>query len=61
MTKRRRAPAPILNPEWTWHNAASHDAGSDAFRERQRERIKRVQAQAAPVNVEPIKRKARTA
>jgi hypothetical protein len=42
--KRRPAPAPILDAAtFQWHSSAEHDAGSDAFRARQAERVRRMQ------------------
>jgi hypothetical protein len=57
MTK-RRAPAPILSQSFVWIPSACHDASSEAFRERQRERIARMQAKpAAPaVNVAKLRK-----
>ena len=57
MTKRRRAPAPILDPAFVWIPAASHDADSTLFRERQRARIAKAQAKPAPSVVAQIKRR----
>ena len=59
MTKRRPARAPILSPSFVWIPAASHDADSTAFRERQRARIAQMQGKPAQVaTVAQIKRKA---
>jgi hypothetical protein len=56
---RPRKRAPILSPEFAWIPAASHDADSTLFRERQRARMARAQDKPAPsVNVAQIKRKA---
>lgn len=49
-------PYRLLDPGFTYHSAASHAAGSEAFRERQRERMRLAQ-KAQPANVRPIKRK----
>lgn len=58
MSKRRRAPAPILDKSFVWIPAASHDADSTLFRERQRARMALAQAKPVPaVNVAPIKRR----
>ena len=46
--------APILDPSFKWIPAASHDADSTAFRERQRARMAAAQQQK-PANVRPIK------
>jgi hypothetical protein len=50
--KRQRKHAPLLDPAFVWHPASSH-GDSTAFRERQRERMKRAQAKPA-ANVAPI-------
>ena len=55
--RRRRAPAPILDPAFEWISSASHDAGSEPFRERQRARIAKAQAKPAPSVVAQIKRR----
>jgi hypothetical protein len=44
--------APILSPSFRWHSSATH-ATSDAFRARQRARMR--QAQERPANVTPLK------
>jgi len=57
---RRRKPAPILSPIFVYddtNNAASH-SNVDHFRERQRERMRQMQAKSEPVNVTKLKRKA---
>lgn len=46
--------APILDPAFKWNSSASHDAGSEAFRERQRQRMKAAQEAAKATNVAPI-------
>ena len=59
MTRRRKLPAPLLNPAFVWHGSQTHDAGSEAFRQRQLERIARMQAKPEPTaTVAPIRRKA---
>jgi len=57
MSKRRRAPAPILDPTFVWHGSQTHDADSTLFRERQRARIAKAQAKPAPSVVAQIKRR----
>ncbi len=47
---------PLHDPRFAYIPAATHDADSTAFRERQRARMKA--AQAKPSNVKPIKRNA---
>lgn len=51
--------APILDPVFTWHSSASHDAGSEAFRERQRARMKAAQ-EAAKANTDEAATKIHT-
>jgi hypothetical protein len=53
---RRRKRAPILSPSFVWIGSASHDAGSEAFRARQQERMKRMQTKPEG-NVATIKRR----
>jgi hypothetical protein len=56
---RAKKRAPILDQTFVWIPAASHDADSTLFRERQRERIARAQENAteAAAKVAPIKRR----
>lgn len=49
-------PAPLLNPSFVWNSAASH-GNSDAFRERQKARMRAAQSKPTE-NVRTIKRKA---
>lgn len=46
--------SPILDPTFKWIPSRDHDAGSDAFRERQRQRMKAAQEAAKATNVAPI-------
>lgn len=46
--------APILDPSFKWIPSRDHDAGSEAFRERQRQRMKAAQEAAKATNVAPI-------
>jgi hypothetical protein len=62
--RRRLDPAvPVTSPDFKWIGSASHDAGSDDFRARQKARMERVQAEAAATStkVSSIKAKARVA
>ena len=40
----KNAPAPILNPSFRWISSATHDADSNAFRARQRKRMREAEA-----------------
>lgn len=48
---------PLHDPAFRWIPAASHDADSTAFRERQRQRM--LAAQAKPATVTQMKRAAK--
>lgn len=56
---RQRKRAPILDASFIWIPAASHDADSTLFRERQRARMALAQSNAAEVSVkvQPITRR----
>lgn len=52
--------APILSPSFVWIPSATHDAGSDAFRQRQLARIAATQQARVDTNVKPIKQKVKS-
>lgn len=40
----KNTPAPILDPSFKWISSATHDADSNAFRARQRKRMREAEA-----------------